>query len=54
MHATVTHRNLQSTVSDGIGELTVGGLRSGSFYSGLLQDVRIYSNTLSERSAHNV
>ena len=47
----VTVRNLEEggSLADGSGELTVGGLSSGSHYTGLMQDARIYPNALSER-----
>ena len=36
-------------VADGTGQLMVGGMASGNFFSGTLQDVRIYSTALSDR-----
>ena len=45
-----TRRNLLSSLlGDEDGELTVGGLTSSNFYSGTLQDTRIYLGTLQPR-----
>ena len=38
-----------SQLANGPGQLTVGGVAAGSFFSGTLQDVRIYSAALSDR-----
>ena len=38
-----------SPLANGAGPLTVGGVASGNFFSGTLQDVRIYSAALSDR-----
>ena len=38
-----------SPLANGAGQLTVGGVASGDFFSGSLQDVRIYSAALSDR-----
>ena len=39
----------EASVSDGAGELTVGGLSGGEYYTGQLQDVRIYPSMLTAR-----
>jgi len=47
--APVSSRSLgESFIRDGVGDLTVGGLPSGESYNGAMQDVRIYTDALSE------
>ena len=36
-------------LADGSGVLTVGGLSASDFYTGTLQDVRVYAGPLTER-----
>lgn len=49
-HWYLSHRALlEATIGDGVGVVTAGGLGDGEFYTGLLQDVRIYTAMLNER-----
>lgn len=49
MCATIFRTLLSSELGDEPGELTVGGQATGNFYTGTLQDVRIYTELLQPR-----
>ncbi len=53
MHISPMHRTLTGPTFSGRGQLTVGGVPGGistsDFFSGDLQDVRIFSTALSQR-----
>ena len=48
-----TNGQLQSTrvleaITDGVGELSVGGRANSEFFTGSIQDIRVYSEALSQ------
>ena len=43
-----TERTLTASINDGNGVVTVGGLMQSMFFEGFLQDVRIYSSSLTQ------
>ena len=47
----MSNRTLEaSNISDGEGALTIGGLPASDHFTGVLQDVRVYQASLTDRS----